>query len=1033
MVTFNHLHAHSYYSFLEGLPSPADLVQAAAGDGMRALALTDRNSLSGAIEFYQACQAADLLPILGLQVTVASPLESNPLVGDLVLLARDLTGWRSLCRLSSAVQSDPAIPNQILSFSQLAAETSGLLCLTAGSPGCLDQLVSLGQTQAAIRYLAHLKEIFPDHLYVELQRRTAEEVTVSKRIAEIAKELNTAIIAANQVFYISNDQAEKQKMVTAIRQNQSISALPAAATPPPGSYFTSTNEMRGRFSDLPEALAATDEVADLCQLDLPLDIPRFPQARVPVGQTTIETLRLKAEEGAIKRYGQIDSRIMDRLNYELSVIENKDYTPLFLIMEEIVSHARHLGIPISSRGSAASSLVAYCLEITSPDPLKLDLFFERFLNPARESPPDIDTDICSRRRDEIIHFVYQRFGAERVAMVATINRFRRRSALRETAKAHGYTPNEIKAIVDQLPRRWRGGPSRRQEAPFEDLIKRYPDPRFQRLFSEAESLIGVPRHLSIHPGGMVISPEPMTDLVPVQLANKGVVITQFDLDSVSHIGLVKIDLLGIRGLTVLGDVAGELQAQNPDHYQSPLDALDAIPDHDPATAELIQAGRTIGCFQVESPGMRATLKEIQAQSVDDLMIALALYRPGPLTGGLKDAFVRRHRGEEQIVHLHPALSDILADTYGVILYQEQVLRIAHELAGLSLADADLLRRAMSHFDPGEQMQTLKVKFISGAGEQSQIPPDIAEHVWELMAAFAGYGFPKAHAASYAQIAWRAAWSKTHHPAVFMAAVLANWGGYYRQPVYLNEARRLGLKLQAPHVNYSQRHFSVSTINQSPILFMGLDQVHELTRRTQDRIISARPFNSLVDFLTRVDPRSKETENLVRVGAFDGLGKIPALLTTIKQGGWQGGQLSLFTFNGTPDKYEEDWSLEEKVTAQKELLGVSVIAHPLELHQKQISAAGALTTLAASQRVGQRVRVAGLQFTRQQRRTINGEQIYLLDLEDLEGMLLVVIPEDVYRRHRAVFSREIPFIVEGEIGLEGRFNEPSIRAERVWRL
>ena len=290
----------------------------------------------------------------------------------------------------------------------------------------------------------------------------------------------------------------------------------------------------------------------------------------------------------------------------------------------------------------------------------------------------------------------------------------------------------------------------------------------------------------------MISPQPITDFVPVLLASKGVVITQFDLDSVSHIGLVKIDLLGIRGLTVLGDVAEELQNRNPGQYRSPLDALDAIPDLDPATSELLKAGRTIGCFQIESPGMRATLKEIQAGSLDDLMIALALYRPGPLTGGLKDAFVRRHRGEEVITHLHPALSEILADTYGVILYQEQVLRIAHQLAGLSLADADLLRRAMSHFDPGEQMQTLKLKFIAGAGEQSQIPADIAAHVWELMAAFAGYGFPKAHAASYAQIAWRAAWSKTHYPEYFMASVLANWGGYYRQPVYLNEARRLGL-------------------------------------------------------------------------------------------------------------------------------------------------------------------------------------------------------------------------------------------------
>ena len=1034
MPGFTHLHTHSYYSFLEGLPSPEELVQAAVSHGMHAVAMTDHSSLTGVIEFYSDCQAANIQPIIGLQVTVTSPLESQPLVGDLVLIAQNLAGWRSLCRISSAVQSDPTDnPDKILPFTRLAQETEGLLCLTAGNKGCLDQLVSMNQAETALRFLAHLKELFPDHLYVELQRRTPLEINLSRQIASIASQLDTPIAAANQVYYLRDDQAEMQNLVTAIRYNKSINTLPGSATPPPGSYFTSTEEMFQRFGDLPEALAATGEIADRCRLELPLDTPRFPKARVPQGQTMIAALHQKADAGAVKRYGQIDPQIRERLNYELNVIENKGYTPLFLIMEEIVRQSRQLGIPISSRGSAASSLVAYCLEITSPDPLKLDLFFERFLNPARESPPDIDTDICSRRRDELISFVYQRFGTEHVAMVATINRFRRRSALRECAKAHGYSSEEIKTLVDQLPGSWRGGPSRQKEPPFEQLLTRYPGERYQNLFSDAAKLIGVPRHLSIHPGGMVISPEPMTDMVPVLMASKGVLITQFDLDSVSRIGLVKIDLLGIRGLTVLGDIADELQSRNPEQYPSPLDALEAIPDQDQATAELLKAGRTIGCFQVESPGMRATLKEIQARTQDDLMIALALYRPGPLTGGLKDAFVRRHRGEEEITHLHPALSEILADTYGVILYQEQVLRIAHQLAGLSLADADLLRRAMSHFDPGEQMQTLKMKFIAGAGEQSQIPPDIAEHVWELMAAFAGYGFPKAHAASYAQISWRAAWSKTHHPAYFMASVLANWGGYYRQPAYLNEARRLGLKLNGPHINYSQRQFSVSEVDQEQILFMGLDQVRELTRRTQKRTISGRPFASLGDFLTRVDPRPKEAEHLIRIGAFDALGQIPDLLLAIKQGGWQGGQMSLFSFSGESAQSTKDWSLEQKAAAQKELLGISVVAHPLELLQEKIETAGAMTTLTAAKSIGQQVRVAGLQFTRQQRRAKKGETIYLLDLEDLEGMLLVEVPENIYLRNRSVFSHENPFIVEGEISLEGRFNEPAIRAERVWRL
>jgi len=504
---------------------------------------------------------------------------------------------------------------------------------------------------------------------------------------------------------------------------------------------------------------------------------------LPAGMTPDALLQQKARDGALRLYGEITEEVENRLSHELRAIESYGYASIFLIMEEIVQFARQNGVPMSSRGSAASSLVAHCLGITSPDPLRLNLYFERFLNPARHTPPDIDTDLCSRRRDAVIRFVYERFGTDKVAMVCTINRFRRRSALREAAKAHGLPPQEISAMADALPHRWFGPrpKSAQSDLPYPELIGRYRSPLHQQIFQQAHSMLGIPHHLSIHPGGIVIAPGAITDLVPTQLAAKGVVITQFDLDSIERLGLVKLDLLGIRGLTVLGDVAEEIAAGKSETLSS---VLDAIPQDDPATAELVRSGRTVGCFQIESPGMRATLREIQARSVDDIMVALALYRPGPLTGGLKDEFVRRHRGEEQISHLHPALAPLLEDTYGVILYQEQVLRIAHELAGLSLADADLLRRAMSHFDPGQQMQSLKGRFIAGAAGRNSVPPEVAERVWELMAAFAGYGFPKAHAASYAQVAWRAAWCKRHHPAIFMAAVLANWGGYYGQREYL---------------------------------------------------------------------------------------------------------------------------------------------------------------------------------------------------------------------------------------------------------
>jgi DNA polymerase III alpha subunit len=428
--------------------------------------------------------------------------------------------------------------------------------------------------------------------------------------------------------------------------------------------------------------------------------------------------------------------------------------------------------------------------------------------------------------------------------------------------------------------------------------------------------------------------------------------------------------------------------------------------------------------------MRATLKEIQARSPDDLMVALALYRPGPLTGGLKDAFVRRHRGEEPVAHLHPALETLLKDTYGVILYQEQVLRIAHELAGLSLTDADLLRRAMSHFDPGERMRTLQQRFIAGAGRQSGVPEAVAGRVWELMAAFAGYGFPKAHAASYAQVAWRAAWCKAHHPALFLAAVLANWGGFYGQRVYLTEARRLDLALRPPDVNRAGREFSAGTIAGQPALIMGLDQVRDLTRRTQARILAGRPFHSLADFLARADPRPAEAENLARCGALEAFGSIPAVLRQLR-GGWQRGQLSLFTLE--VEAPEEDWSLEAKVTAQEAILGVGVAAHPLELFAAQVASAGALTTVEAAARPGGTIRLAGMRQSWTRYAAERGRTMVLMSLEDLEGMLEVLFTPDIYRRHRRELSGDGPFIVEGSVELNQESGEPFLRAGRAWRL
>lgn len=1033
---FVHLKTRSHYSFLYGLSSPTELAYAAARSGSPAIALTDYRYLAGAIEFYEACHAAGVQPVLGLEIDVLPPAGLPALergADRLLLLATGQRGWSGLCRISSALLgAGPSEHPSALSFDALAQESAGLLCLAGGRGSYLALISRLDHQPAGRAYLGQLGDIFADRLYIGLQRNTAEEGTQPIFLARLAKRLELGLVATPEVSYLKPDQAGLQRLVTAIRLNCRLEEVPEDEAAPPGAHFLEKPEMEALYANTPEALTRTFEIAERCHLELPLGVPQFPSIKLPEGKNADQVLALKAMQGARQLYGEITPSLKKRLDHELAVIATSGYAVLFLVMEEILGFARRRGIPHSSRGSAASSLVAHCLGITSPDPIRLNLYFERFLNPARLTPPDIDTDLCSQRRDEVIDYVYERFGQERVAMVCTVNRFRRRSALREAAKAHGLSPDDVTSLVNRLPQRWYGPPQRQstQTGPYSALEQLFNSPLHQTIFRAATALLGLPRHLSIHPGGLVIAPGQLTDMVPTLLAPKGVRITQLDLDAIERLGLVKIDLLGIRGLSVIGEVARNLHAEYPPSSGSPLEVLEAIPEDDPDTAELVRTGRTIGCFQIESPGMRLTLKEVQADSVDDIMVALALYRPGPLTGGLKDAFVRRLRGDENVEHLHPALQPLLEDTYGVILYQEQVLRIAHELAGLSLEDADLLRRAMSHFDPGERMKTLQERFIRGAQSRADLPEQVAERVWELMAAFAGYGFPKAHAASYAQVAWRAAWCKTHHPAIFLAAVLANWGGYYSQSIYLMEARRMGLGIHPPHINHAQREFSVSYQQGSPQLFMGLDQVRDLTRRTQRRILNMRPFHSLGDFLARVDPRPVEADNLVRCGALDGLGSIPGLLHQLESHSWQGGQLPLFTLD---EPIDEDWPLEEKVSAQEAILGAGLSAHRLDLVADQIAEFGALTTVEAAARSGQRVRVAGMRQSWRPSQTVRGDYIYFMALEDLESMLDVVIFGDVYRRYRAAFSSRGPYIVEGTVEMHPNSSDPVIRAERIWSL
>lgn len=1018
MRSFVHLHTHSYYSLLDGCPSPEDLARAAAQAGMPALALTDHDALYGAIEFYDACQGAGIQPILGMELTID--------VGDeqpcaLVLIARNLEGYANLCQLSSALQAHPdrevALRSGLPAL-ELEGRTNSLIALSGGKRGQIDNLLRAGQKHDAAAAAAAWAERFGrDNFYLEIQIQEPGDAEFAAGLTSLAARQGLATVATNNAHYLAADGAAQCRLLTAMRTLQPLDQTP----PRPGLHLAHPDEMATAFADFPEAIANATAIASHCHLELPLGQPVFPEIALPDGQTPLGQLRTLCLRGAEQRYGDLTKEVRARLEHEIATIDGMGYTPLFLIVADIVGFAREREVPINLRGSAAGSLVAYCLGISTVDPIALGLYFERFLNPGRRDPPDIDLDLCSRRRDEVIRYVYRRFGQDRVATICTYARLRARSAWREVAKAYRLPQDRIKAVAGQVPRFWHPGMGPEVETAKGKLLDAAQDDREREAMAAAWALDGFPRHLSIHPGGIIISPGPLTDRVALQLATKGVIITQYDLHSVERLGLVKIDLLGIRALTVVSESIELVQRQQPGFSR------EAIPGHDSATAELLARADTIGCFQIESPGMRRTLGELSTRTLEDVAVTLALYKPGPLRGGLKEAFVRRHRGQEPVRYLHPSLEPILKSTYGVVLYQEQVLRIAHELAGFSLSEADQLRRAIAHLGHGDEMVPLREEFIERVGKVSGMPPSVAARIWEMMFSFAGYGFLKAHAASYAAVAYQTAFLKAHHPVEFVTAVLRNWGGYYPWRVYLGEARRKGVDLRPPHINHSRHRFELARRPDGrAVLWMGLGQVRDLTRKSVAAILRARqvqPFESLHDLMRRAGPRLAEAENLIKAGALDGLGPGRKALLAELEGLMPGAPLQLaLPWAEAP---MEDFTLVEKLVLESDMLGWPVSAHPLAPFSRQLVTQGAVPSDQLSEYVGKTVTVAGA------RMDLWGRRRSRRVLEDEAGLYAIRLQGD-HRMLPGSMGKLGPFLAWGRVQ-RNRSGELGVVAEEIQPL
>lgn len=942
---FTHLRVHSHYTLLGATAPVADLVQDAAAQGMQALALTDTNVLYGAVAFTRACEEAGIQPILGMVMRMIQPDEIPgsgwATAGEVLLLATGRAGWQSLCALSSSIQARAdriEAAQRGVDWETLRAHRAGLLCLMGGRRSWLGRALRLGDAAAAARHAARLGGLFGEQAILTIDYHTPADGAAANATVELGKRFGLPVAAVQPVFCRRPDERSRLRLLAALAQNCPLEQVAGATLPDEGDpdvvlHWQTPDEMAVRFEAYPDALTCVGELVTQCEPALPDGRPIWPVLALD-GATPDAALAKLAQEGLQRRYGQVDAPHNQRLDAELALIAQHGFAPLFLLVADITRFARRRMIPYNTRGSVANSLVAYCVGITTVDPIAHDLLFERFLNPERANLPDIDLDFCSRRRDEVLRYVRKRYGAEQVALVATVATLRLKSAVRETAKAHGLDEETITALVGQVRDAWHPDPRRRQRDTPESILARLQGETQRAVMAAAFDLVGTPHHLSIHPGGVVVAPGRMTDYAPVQWTPKGFWVTQFAHEDVEALGLPKIDLLGIRALTVLADAVELIRARHEPDF-----SLAAIPLDDAATGDLLAAGDTVGVFQCESTGAQRTLRQLRARSVRDLAVANAFFKPGPATGGMAQSFVRRYRGEEPVSYLHPALTPILAQTQGVLLFQEQVLRVAREIAGLSWAEADRLRKGMSKFQ-ADEMAALQARFVAGCQRSAPDGPAMSETqaqtLWTQVAAFAGYGFNQGHATAYADVSYRSAYIKAHYPAEFLCARLADWGGFHHQAIYIAEARRLGIDVRPPHVNHSRQQFTPAWEGTGdaarPVLWMGLGQVRDLRRATVNALIEARavaPFRSVDDLLRRVQPARKECAHLIQCGALDGLGESRRAMLAAAEDGQRGQSALQMTFDFAVREVEAE-DLAQRLQWEQRVLGMPVSGYAAAL-------------------------------------------------------------------------------------------------------
>mgnify|MGYP001572675804 CR=1 FL=1 len=1064
-MQFTHLHVHSHYSLLDGLAKIDELVARAAELKMNALALTDHGNLYGAIEFYQKAKKAGIKPIIGCEVYMAyeKMQDRRPGIDDkryhLTVLAKNSTGYHNLIKLLSKAHLEGFYYKPRIDKDALRQHSEGLLALSGCFAGEIARAIRNKKAEQAEKIIREYQEIFgKDNFYLELGAHFnyPDQKIINAGLTELSRKTGARLVATNDIHYVRPEDAEAQDVLVSVQTGANFKDEERLSMKGANLSMRSAEEMADLFPDHPEAIENTMEIADRINIEIELGKNKLPYFQVPAEYNTSSYLKKLCLDGLEKRYGaNSEKTIIERLEYELKVIQETGFASYFLIVQDFVGWAKQNGIVVGpGRGSAAGSLVSYLLGITNIDPIRYNLLFERFLNPERISMPDIDLDFADTRRDEVIDYVAKKYGRAHVAQIITFGTMAARAAIRDTGRALGMPYSFCDQIAKIIP----FNPTQGEKTgwlkktlsnvnEFKEIYER--DPEAKRLIDSAMKLEGVARHASTHACGVVISPEVLEEHVPLQYAvrhgeskNTGgenqVVVTQYEMHAIEDLGLLKMDFLGLRNLTIIENAIKLIRKL----HGKTID-IDLIPLDDKKTFELFQRGESLGLFQFESAGMRRYLKELKPTELEDLIALVALYRPGPIE--LIPSYINRKHGREKIEYLHSELEPILKNTYGIGVYQEQMMQIARDLAGYTLPEADTLRKAI-----GKKIKTLlneqREKLITGM-RKNGIDQRTAEEIWELFPPFARYGFNRSHAACYALIAYQTGFLKAHYPTEFMTALLAAEGSEVEKiAFFVEEARAMGMEVLPPDINESLENFTF--VEQSKIRF-GLGSIKNVGSNIVYAIIAARKnggnFSSLNDFVERIqhkDFNKKSLEALIKSGTLDKLGERNQMLENLdmlleynreSQKAKSGGQNSLFSL--TPEikltslrlKEVNPAAKREKLLWEKELLGLYVTEHPMQEYMEKLKANKVLPLKNLNMDLrNQIVSVGGLVSGIQKVITKSGEPMLFVKLEDINARTEILVFPKVLARNPGLWQEEKVLMIRGR--LSDKDGNPKILCE-----